>query len=318
MKYIVAVLIMLVIHTASVDAASMTLTVPLYVSALRDNSVDILSPSGVFTPVATFASGQSQGPMAVDGTGNIYIAIASTSGEVIDKVTRAGAVTTFDTGASNISAMTFDKGGNLYASEEVSGKIVKVTPAGVQTNFATLPEEAEALAFDSNGNLFADSFGGGNYVYKISANGTVTKFTTSSVSGESVAIDSLNNLYYTVGRTILKVTPTGAVSTFGTSSDGDDLLTGDAIDASGNLYVSDSNGNNGDSIGVFSPNGSYATLFSTPQISGVSELAVIPAAVPEPATLAFGLTALVLLLRAPRLKHIRSGPDAFSCKPRLI
>lgn len=123
----------------------------------------------------------------------------------------------------NIAA---DANGNLYVTEYASHRIRKITPEGVVTTFAG----------SSQG--YADGSG-----------------TSAQFNGPTaIAVDAQNNVYVTEydGHRIRKITPEGVVSTVagtGTAgfADGPAALSafntpsGIAVDAEGNLYISDRN-----------------------------------------------------------------------------
>jgi uncharacterized protein YjiK len=180
--------------------------------------------------------------IAVDSTGNIYVADASS--HTIRKVTAAGAVTTlagtaFMSGSAdgtgtaarfnNPSGVTVDNSGNIYAAEPYNTTLRKVTPAGVMTMMA----------------------GTASITGSTDGRGADARF--SSPSG--VAVDSAGNIYVadTSNDTIRKVTTNGVVTTladtasvFG-SVDGTGAAArfggpfGMAVNSTGNVYVTGNN-----------------------------------------------------------------------------
>ena len=123
----------------------------------------------------------------------------------------------------------------------------------------------------------------------------MSQFTTATTVGsQAMAIDSHDNLYCTVGYEVDKITPSGALSFFGTTGNGRDLLGGIAVDPAGNLYVTDYEPSNS-SIGVFSPAGSYQTALSLPSLSGLGRIAIAPTVVPEPTIMLLSFASLAIL-----------------------
>jgi sugar lactone lactonase YvrE len=175
--------------------------------------------------------------------------------------------------------ITIDTDGNLYVTDRDNHKIRKITPTPTITNFAGSTQDflegngtaakfnnPASAKFDFNGNLYvADS--GNQKIRKITANGDVSTFAGSSAgflegsaSGSQfnnpsdIAFDAKGNAYVTDfnNQRIRKITPQGVVSTFaGSSKSGfDDGIgtsaqfdgpVGVAVDANGNVYVTDYN-----------------------------------------------------------------------------
>ncbi|CAB4598472.1 unannotated protein [freshwater metagenome] len=203
--------------------------------------------------------------MAVDAAGNLYI--ADSGNHRIRKVTPAGTISTFagngtagfagDGGpATNANlngpnGVAVDAAGNLYIADSGNHRIRKVTPAGTISTFA--------------GNGTAGFAGDGGPATDARLN-----------SANAVATDSAGNLYIADSDNyrVRKVDPAGRISTFagngieGFAGDGgpatDARLTfmgGLAVDAAGNLYLSDTDNfrvrkvNSAGTISTFAGNG---------------------------------------------------------------
>jgi serine/threonine protein kinase/sugar lactone lactonase YvrE len=177
----------------------------------------------------------------VDKSGNIFVADAGN--DAIRKITPDGAVTTFagrpgshgsidsDGPAARLWApfgLTVDASGTLFVAELANNTIRKITPEGAVTTLAGLAGNAgsvDGIGIDSR---FRNPWG--------------------------LAIDASNNLYVADSSnfTIRKITPDGHVSVFAGvagsigSADGPAASArfweprGVAVDAGGNVYVSDS------------------------------------------------------------------------------
>lgn len=220
-----------------------------YVTDLGGNNIrEISGADAVLTFAGTGANGAANGPastatfsnptgVAMDGSGNLYVADASNNR--IRLITTNGTVSTF--AGSGTAALTdgtgtaasfyypygiaIDAAGNLYVADERNNAIRKITSSGVVTTLA----------------------GSGSVG---SADGTGAAASFSNPTG--VAVDSAGNIYVTdVGNNeIRKITPAAVVTTVaGSAKSGFADGTGAAaefeypyglsIDPKGNIYVSD-------------------------------------------------------------------------------
>jgi uncharacterized protein (TIGR03437 family) len=206
-----------------------------------------LASSGDGGP-ATSASLQPIG-LAVDSAGNVYIADRATS--VIRKVNAAGVISTVAG----------------YAGEPMNGNGINdggpATQAGIYLN-----SEHNGLAVDSAGNLYiADE--GHNRIRKVDVStGIITTFAGNGTPGHSgdggpatsaqlleplgVAFDKAGNLYIADSSSVRKVDTSGTITTVAggtltpTPGDGGPAIDAGispravAIDAAGNIFISDS------------------------------------------------------------------------------
>ncbi len=199
----------------------------------------------------------------------------------IYEYTPTGIQSTFLANVSQPRGLAFDCANNLYVASNdfdndgnAVGTIFKVTPGGVVSTFATgfgVNFFLENLVFDSSGNLFVVAIDQNDpdlasTVYKVSPAGEVSTF--GSVPGQSLdlAFDSKGNLFVgdAIDQTIFKFTRAGMRSVFVGPAAFDPLQgpAGLAFDSSGNLFASAPNGNSGDEIFKFAPNGTK-TIFAT-------------------------------------------------------
>ncbi len=230
----------------------------LYIADQDNNRIRKVMPGGIITTVAgngtagyngdsiAATSAQLYKPtdIAVDGTGNLYI--AEYWGNRIRMVTPGGTITTVAGNGTagyngdNIAATSAELagptgiavagGGNLYIADQGNHRIRMVTPGGIITTVA------------GNGTL---GYNGDN----------IAATSAELAQAESVTVDGSGNLYIADqgNERIRKVTPGGIITTVagngiaGYSGDGFaaasaelNLPYGVTVDGSGNLYVADS------------------------------------------------------------------------------
>jgi sugar lactone lactonase YvrE len=221
----------------------------VYVADQGNNTIRKITSAGVVTTFAgsssagaadgagTAASFNSPTGVAVDGSGNVYV--ADRNNNKIRKISLAGVVSTFAgsgwagaaDGAGTAASFNLpwgvatDVSGNVYVADQFNNKIRKITQAGVVSTFAG---SGSAGAVDGAG--AAASFSGPSGV-------------TTDASGNVYVADLYNSK-------IRKITPDGVVTTLagsGSLGEADDAgpaasffgPSGVAIDASGNVYVAD-------------------------------------------------------------------------------
>ncbi|WCT12445.1 MBG domain-containing protein [Mucilaginibacter jinjuensis] len=215
--------------------------------------------------------------MTMDGDGNIYVA---DNYYQIRKITKNGNVTTLAGGTSNTGykdgvgsaayfynpkGLTTDAAGNIYVADQGNNRIRKITPDGTVTTFA------------GNGQGFT--------------NGAAASATFNNPTG--LVFDVKGNLYVSdmYNNAIRKITPGGQVTTFaggnyGTSTDGIGTAaifsfpSGLTIDAAGNLYVTEFNGN---TIRKITPGGNVTTV--TGSTSGYADGPVATAKFSNPVSI---------------------------------
>ncbi|MDR2209492.1 MAG: SMP-30/gluconolactonase/LRE family protein [Azoarcus sp.] len=221
----------------------------LYVTDRENHRIRKITPEGEVTTFVGNVKGSADGigsaaqfsfpgGIVMDAAGDLYI--ADTGNHRIRKVSLKGEVSTlaggeegFADGVGSAAQFAFprdiavDAAGNLYVTDDGNNRIRKITPEG----------KVSTLAGSEEG--FADG------------TGSAAQFR----GPDGIAIDAATNLYVADSRNnlIRKVTPKGEVSTLAGGEEGladgqrstgrFDFPVGIAIDAAGNLFVTDT-GNN--------------------------------------------------------------------------
>ncbi|MBB3056796.1 hypothetical protein [Mucilaginibacter gotjawali] len=210
----------------------------IFVADKQNNLVRVISPQGVVNSLNhTTSPGFSNGKdslsfnfpagVCADASGNVFV--ADQSNGAVREINTSGVATTFATGLSSPVGTAADAGGNIYVASSGLSIIFKITSKGVKSILAGTGvrgandgagsvasfNQPQALAVDASGNVYvADK--GNNLIRKILPDGTV-----STIAGSGTA---------------------GAANGTGTSASFDGPA-GIAVDASGNLFVGDSDNN---------------------------------------------------------------------------
>jgi hypothetical protein len=263
----------------SIDTGTTT-----HVGAAAGSTTASLSLGGLTSPRA----------VAVDGSGNVYIANFGSggTGTTVSRFTpgsTAASVTL--TGLSGPAALAFDSSGNLYVANTGNNTVSKFAASSLATNNATPSATLtgvhvpSALAFDSSGNLYVANYGDssstpgkGTTVSKFAPGATTPSATLTGLTGPvALAFDSGGNLYVAnyadssgnqgAGTTVSKFNS----SNLGNNATPSSTLSGLsgpaalAVDSSNNLHVANTGAG---TVSKFNSSGTLtATLtgLSTPQ-----------------------------------------------------
>ena len=199
--------------------------------------------------------------LAVDGSGNVYI--ADLSNNRILKETLSGGSYTQSTVGSGLSfphSVAVDGSGNVYIGDNSNNRVLKETllSAGNYTQSVIVSGvSAYGLAVDGSGNVYIADYNNNRVLKETLSGGSYTQSTVGSGSSrpEGVAVDGSGNVYIgdNSNNRVLKETLlsagnyTQSVIVSGVSA------YGLAVDGSGNVYIADYNNNRVLKVDVSAP-----------------------------------------------------------------
>ena len=205
---------------------------------------------------------------AVDSSGNVYV--ADTQNQTIREITPSGVVTTIagtagvsgtlnSTGTAaqfyNPSGIAVDGSGNVYVADTQNQMIREIAPGGVVTTLAgtagvsgTLDSTGTAAQFFNPSGVAVD--GSGNVYVADTQNQTIREITQSGVVTTIAGMAGVSGTLNSTGTAAQFYNPSGV-----------------AVDASGNVYVADTQNQ---TIREIAPGGVVTTIAGTPGVSGTS------------------------------------------------
>jgi large repetitive protein len=226
----------------------------IYVASVTSNSTVQKIPAGCrFSSCMTTLGGGFQDPygVAVDGSGNIYV--ADTSNNAV-KETPSGCassicVVTLGGGFQSPHGVAVDGSGNIYIADTYNSA-VKEMPAGCASSICVVTlgggfQDPYSVAVDGSGNVYVADFYN-NAIKEVPAGCASSSCVTTLGGGfnrpQGVALDSSGNIYVTdTYNNLLKEMPAGCVSSgcVTTLAGGFSEPSGVVADISSNVYVSD-------------------------------------------------------------------------------
>jgi uncharacterized protein (TIGR03437 family) len=162
--------------------------------------------------LAIFAELNSPNSVAVDASGNLYI--ADTGNSRVREVTSDGVIHA----ATNLGLVSPvyaipDQVGNIYIADSAQGEILKAGSNGMPAVLLGGLKSPRGLALDSQGNLYFTESGGGR-VGRMAVDGTVTAVPGSWSSPEGVAVDASGEIFVAdsaLGR-VFRIDASGGVA----------------------------------------------------------------------------------------------------------
>jgi len=222
-------------------AAGATIIMPagnLTLYAVWRNIMEITTFNGY--TITTFAGFSGPSGVAVDASGNIYM--ADSGNNAIKKLNADGSnIVTLGSGFSEPSSVAVDASGNIYVADSGNSAIKKMNADG--SNIVTLGSGFDypcGVAVDASGNIYVTD-GEISEIKKMNADGSNIVTLGSGFNYPSgIAVDDGGNIYVADNgnSAIKKMNADG--SNIVTLGSGFDYPCGVAVDASGYIYVADS------------------------------------------------------------------------------
>ena len=220
----------------------------IYLSGIGTGPQVAFSPS-VQSTVLPLIIQSNPGGIAVDGSGNLYIADYDNN-EVLKESLSGGKYTesTIGSGWNSPRAIAVDGAGNVLVAESGMNRVVMETPSGgsyVQTTVASGLGYPSGVAVDGGGNVYiADSQNNQILMETLTAGGYVqSTIPTNGLSWPNgIAVDGSGNIYIAdqYNNRVLKETLSGGSYTQSIIISGLNNPRGVAVDANGNVYIADS------------------------------------------------------------------------------
>jgi sugar lactone lactonase YvrE len=216
----------------------------LYVS--RPDAIFRVQPDGKVKEIVAGMGGR----LAADTSGDVYF----TYQHDLKVVDPNGSVRTFRSGFGyyELEGIAVDAAGHLYGADIVHGAVYRVPARGplVTIGFS----EPVGVAVDRGGNAYV-TVPGNNAIYKVSPGGMIATI-AGGLKANGVALDSAENVYASVGTSVLKISPSRNIATV---ASGFSQPQGVAVDTKGNIYVADSGAY---AVKKVSPSGVVRTIFT--------------------------------------------------------
>ena len=201
-----------------------------------------LSPTSTGVAAAAFASvpalfysGVTPYGVAIDGAGNVYMAVPFNSA-VMKIPAGGGTPVSIGSGFLEPTGVAVDDRGDVYVAD-AGNNAVKVISAGGVATIGTGFSSPTGVSIDANGNVFVADFGNSAVKEILAGNGATVLLANGLDEPYMVATDGAGNIYATeTGSNFVVEIPPGGGAAARIGS-GYSSPAGIAVDGSGNVYV---------------------------------------------------------------------------------
>jgi sugar lactone lactonase YvrE len=210
----------------------------------------IFSPGTQTTLGGGFSQPQS---VAVDGSGNVFVADTTLVKEIPAGCVSTGCVVTRASSFSftNLPGIAVDGSGNVFVADYGVSKVYEILAAGGYTTVNTLGagfsfNTPTGVAVDGSGNIFVADDGNNAVEEILAAGGYITVKTLGGgfSAPQGVAVDARGNIYVadTSNNAVKQIPPgCGSASCVTTLGGGFNGPAGVMVDGNGNIYIGDTN-----------------------------------------------------------------------------
>jgi len=230
--------------TGTTGTRTGTLTIAGYTFTVKQAGTSYIGPG----PVSTLVSSGLTSPLgvAVDGSGNVYVANSGNSAIDEWSATTQQSTTLVSSGLNSPSGVAVDGSGNVYIADTLNNAVKEWSQATQQVT-TLVPaglNEPLGVAVDGSGNVYiADTYNDAIKEWNPVTQQVTTLVSTGLNSPSGVAVDGSGNVYIadTGNFEIKEWTPASQqVAVLVPASAGLNFPYGVGVDGSGNVYIADS------------------------------------------------------------------------------
>jgi streptogramin lyase len=229
------------------NGASETIATGYVYGTGEASQVNFLPGTQTTVPYLTAGQASIYG-VAVDGSGNVYVADADNN--LVRKETWSGSnyiESVVGTGLNSPTGLAVDGSGALYIADTQNSRVLKETPSAVgyyQTTIGSGLDQPYGVAVDGNGNVYIADTVHKRVLKETLSGGAYTQSTlpASGLSGPfGVAVDGAGNVYIadTGNKRVLMLTYSAGTYTQTVMDGSVDVPYGVAVDGFGNVFIAD-------------------------------------------------------------------------------
>ncbi|MGB8842367.1 MAG: NHL repeat-containing protein [Aliidongia sp.] len=195
--------------------------------------------------IVTLGGGfNAPGGVAVDGSGNVFV--ADTANSSVKEILAAGGLTNVNTLGSGFgppSSVAIDGHGNVFAIDLPTHRVYEIPASGGGAAAQILSDAfvtPTGIAVDGSGNVFVTDSGDFTVKEILTAGGGATVKTISQTSLPlGIAVDSSGNVFLAEASDVREIVAAGGYTTVNVLGSGFEVAQGIAVDSNDNVFVAD-------------------------------------------------------------------------------